>query len=344
MKVLIVGTGLAGMALAKSLEAFGKSFQMIAAPNLRSSTSIATGMYNPIVFRRLNLSWKVDTLLPVMHTFLAGMEAFLEEKINQPIVFEKRIPSEDYAQLWTKRRNESDLLKTFMGAIESGFGPVHRAGIVDCETMQERFNEIMLAEGLLKYEIFKYQDLTIEGTKAIYNGVDYDFIFFCEGAHAVNNPFFNWLPFNICKGEWIVIETTQTLTEKVINNITNIIPLGRNRYKLSSTYSWQNLDTGITESAKQTLTEHFEMLFPDIAYEVIQHEAGLRPTVADRRPYLGSHPIHKQLVILNGLGSKGVLLAPYFAQHLVSHIFEGTQLEEAVDIRRHIKRLKHSIS
>lgn len=344
MNVLIIGAGLAGMALSQAIQKAGKAFKIIADPGLQSSTTIATGMYNPIVFRRLNLSWKVETLLPVMQDFLAGMEASLDEKLNQSIVFEKRIPSEDYGQLWRKRRKESDLFETFMGEINEGYGPVYKAGIVDCALMQKKFIEKMYAAGCLEFGSFVHKDLVIESAQVSYKGEVYDYVFFCEGAHAVNNPFFNWLPFNICKGEWIVIETDQTLSEKVINNITNVIPLGGNRYKLSSTYSWQNLDSGASESAKQTLLEHFEMIYPNIAYEVIQHEAGLRPTVADRRPYLGRHPFHQQLIIFNGLGSKGVMLAPYFADQLVKHLIDGDPLDEEVNIQRHIKRFEREIS
>ncbi len=42
--------------------------------------------------------------------------------------------------------------------------------------------------------------------------------------------------------------------------------------------------------------------------------AGVRPTVKDRRPLIGTHPMHSQLHVLNGLGTRGVMLGPAMAK------------------------------
>lgn len=139
----------------------------------------------------------------------------------------------------------------------------------------------------------------------------------------------------------MIIESNERLTDKVLNNKTNIFPIGENRYKLSSTYSWSTLDWDTHEEAAAELLENFKMLFPEATYEVIEQRAALRPTVADRRPYLGAHPDHPMLYIFNGLGSKGVMLAPFFSQHLYNHIFHKHALMEEVDIHRHLKRFRN---
>ena len=38
--------------------------------------------------------------------------------------------------------------------------------------------------------------------------------------------------------------------------------------------------------------------------------------------------------IFNGLGSRGVLLAPWCAQHLTDHLFKGVPLDPEVDLER----------
>jgi glycine oxidase len=119
--------------------------------------------------------------------------------------------------------------------------------------------------------------------------------------------------------------------------VTNVIPLGEKKFKLSSTFSWEPLDWKTTESARTSLSNDFKSLF-DSPFKVIDQQAALRPTVADRRPYLGEHPEFKNLYIFNGLGSKGVMLAPYFSKHLLEHITEGKPLLNEVDIIRHKKR------
>ena len=54
----------------------------------------------------------------------------------------------------------------------------------------------------------------------------------------------------------------------------------------------------------------------------------------DRRPILGSHSVHKNLYILNGLGARGILNGSYFAHHLYNHIENDGKLLSDVDLSR----------
>lgn len=339
MQALIIGGGLAGITVAEELIARGIAFDLLCDRTQNSSTGIATGMFNPVVFRRLNLSWMVDELLPEMHGFFKGLEARLNISLKHPITFEKRIPSEDYASLWGKRIREEEQHPHYMAPIKDGYGPVKQAGMVDCSLLQDAYLADLETKDQLIDARLDYHELQLREDQSVhYHGKQYDLIIFCEGPFAVENPFFNWLPFNLCQGEWIIIKTEEELTGKVINNVTNLIPLGDKRYKLSSTYSWKTLDGKPHKEEADALIENFHQLYPDVAFRIVDHRAALRPTVADRRPYLGRHPEHPQLAIFNGLGSKGVMLAPYFSKHLVDHLIDEKALLAAVDIQRHIKR------
>lgn len=343
MEALIIGGGLAGIAISERLTEREFSFDLLCDRTQNSSTGIATGMYNPVVFRRLNLSWMVDDLLPEMHAFFEGIEERLNLSLKHAISFEKRIPSEDYAALWEKRLREEELHPQFMAPIQDGFGPVKQAGMVDCSLLQEAYLEHLAKSDQLINARFDHSQVQLnEDGSANYLGKRYDLIIFCEGPFAIENPFFNWLPFNLCQGEWIIIETEEALTNKVVNNVTNVIPLGDNRYKLSSTYSWKTLDGKPHQEEADALIENFQQLYPNVRFKVVDHRAALRPTVADRRPYLGRHPEYPQLTIFNGLGSKGVMLAPYFSKQLVDHLMEDKPLLPEVDIQRHIKRYHRS--
>ncbi|MFL2623860.1 MAG: FAD-dependent oxidoreductase [Flavobacteriaceae bacterium] len=66
----------------------------------------------------------------------------------------------------------------------------------------------------------------------------------------------------------------------------------------------------------------------------MQQRAGIRPTVIDRRPLVGQHRVHKNLYILNGLGSRGVLVAPTVAKNLIDFIEDEIQLSKDIDINR----------
>jgi flavin-dependent dehydrogenase len=56
----IIGQGLAGTSVARRIEQAGKSVLVIDDGLKSSSSLVAAGMWNPIVFKRLNKSWKAD--------------------------------------------------------------------------------------------------------------------------------------------------------------------------------------------------------------------------------------------------------------------------------------------
>ena len=56
------------------------------------------------------------------------------------------------------------------------------------------------------------------------------------------------------------------------------------------------------------------------SFKVVNQVAGIRPTVKDRRPLVGRHSTYKNMDVLNGLGTRGVMIAPYAAQQLFNHI------------------------
>lgn len=339
MKILIVGAGLAGLSVARMLELRGIDFWLMSSENIPSSSRVATGMYNPVVFRRINLSWMIRELEKVYYPFYKSLSKELAMELLTPIRFEKVIPSKDYEVLWNKRFEEEGF-KKYLKPAEKGKGEVLRAGILDTELLLDRYSQKLRASGNFIDEVFDESHITPDTDRIIYKNQAYDKLVLATGPHAAASRFFGWLPFNICKGEWIKIRSTENLTSgRVINNITNVIPEANGVYKLSSTYSWSDLTWAPSSQAVETLLESFTKLY-DEPFEIISRAAGLRPTVADRKPYLGEHPRIKGLYIFNGLGSKGVMLAPYFAEHLVSHMLENTELIPEVNILRHEKRYK----
>ena len=69
-------------------------------------------------------------------------------------------------------------------------------------------------------------------------------------------------------------------------------------------------------------------------YEVVGQLAGIRPTVKDRRPLVGRHPEYKNMYVLNGLGTRGVMVAPTVSDQLLDYIEYKTVLDTEIDIER----------
>ncbi|MCW3075505.1 MAG: dependent oxidoreductase [Bacteroidetes bacterium] len=69
-------------------------------------------------------------------------------------------------------------------------------------------------------------------------------------------------------------------------------------------------------------------------YQILKHEAGVRPSSKDRRPIVGPHPLHSNMHVFNGLGTKGVMLAPYFANNFVLFYLQKQPLNPEINIKR----------
>lgn len=112
-----------------------------------------------------------------------------------------------------------------------------------------------------------------------------------------------------------------------------VAPLGNGLFWAGASYAWKFDDSGATEAEQNYLEGHLEKML-NVPYEVVRRMGAVRPTVKDRRPFIGRSPEQPNVYIFNGLGTKGALLAPYWAARFSEHILDGAPLDPEVDIRR----------
>ena len=111
---IIVGQGLAGSVLALSLIKEGFSVTVINQPQLSSSSKIAAGIWNPIVFKRLTKSWLADDLIPELISFYEywekefGISCIHHRHIIKPFTEEQE------KNLWLKKSEDPISLNTFL--------------------------------------------------------------------------------------------------------------------------------------------------------------------------------------------------------------------------------------
>lgn len=346
---IIVGQGIAGTVLAHTLLTEGKSVLIIDEGVEHSTSAIAAGLYNPVVFKRLVKSWMADELIPFMDIFYRAAEALLGKQFYFKKQIVKLFADDAEKAFWLKKSEEevgaylSKNIDTHFlrGLIDNphGSAEVLSAGNLDTPVFLKAFRNYFLKQHCLLADKFEYADLSISEKKLSYRNYDAGKLIFCEGYKSTLNPYFKWLPFKLTKGEVITIRlSAETLIpiEKVINKGVFILPLGDNTYKVGATYEWQDLSEHPTEKGKLYLIEKLQKVI-QVPFEVIAHEAGVRPTVLDRRPLIGLHPEHESIGIFNGMGTKGVMLAPYFAKQFSNFLDTGKPLSDEVNCNRFIK-------
>ena len=103
--------------------------------------------------------------------------------------------------------------------------------------------------------------------------------------------------------------------------------------RVGATYDNHDMTLENTENGINKLKEKLAKLYTG-KFEIVRTYAGIRPATFDRKPFLGMHRKEQQIGIFNGLGTKGVSLAPYFSELFARHLEEGVPLMEEVSIDR----------
>lgn len=347
---LIVGLGIAGINLCHQLEKAGKSFLVIDRCPKNSSSLIAGGIYNPVVLKRKVKSWKVDELFPVLVDTYREMEEVLETRFllhDFPIL--KPISSSDELSEWRQAVNEN-MLDPYINSVETEapMGPfqkgvlgsvtINNSGFVRIGKLVHAYRKYLKEKGLLIEDKFDHQAVTIKETTT-YKGVTADRIIFSEGRFISENPFFNWLPFRPTKGQMLTVRVSDELTpDRIYNQQFLLFPTEeKNIFRLGATYEWDNLDETPSQSSTDELIKRAQRAL-NIDFEVLDAQAAIRPNVADRRPVIGRHPEIENVFLFNGMGSKGVMLAPYFSKQMIDHIYSDSVLSPEVNLARFLKK------
>lgn len=315
-----------------------------------NSSIIAAGLYNPIVFKRLTKSWLADDLLPIAKQTYCDIESSLNESIDNKIDIVRLFSSIEQQNDWLVRSGDENLEKYLSNDNTSilnenkipnnfGYGIVKQSGWINLPILLEKHKEYLTKNELFLTELFDYSKLVISSENISYKDITAKKIIFCEGSRINENPFFSYLPLKPTKGEVLTIEIDNLEIDKVLNKGFFILPLGENKFKVGATYNWADLTENPTQDGLNELTEKLKSTIPH-KFKILKHEAGVRPTVIDRRPLIGLHPKHKNLAIFNGMGTKGVMIAPYFANQFSDFLVNQQPFDKTVDISRFISEFE----
>lgn len=338
---IIVGQGIAGTVLAYTFLKNQKTPFVISTDKLPSASQVAGGIFNPLTGKNLVKTWLADELFPFLHTFYRELEQVLGEKFLHSTPIYRPFRSIEEQNEWLAKSALQEFkpyLNTdvnenqYCSDIKNPFGGVEtlQAGWVELPKLLNSFHCFLKKKSLYFREIFDYSALQIFSEKVAYKGIEAERIIFCEGTQAIHNPFFQNLPFNFAKGEMIDVWVEDASFESIVNQGVSLIPLQENTYRVASTYSWEGLDWEISEKARTELIGKARNLLKK-DFRVIAQNAGVRPATKNRRPIIGLHPQMPRVGIFNGLGSKGVSLAPYLADRFYKHIYENAPLPHEIN-------------
>jgi glycine/D-amino acid oxidase-like deaminating enzyme len=342
---VIVGNGLAGLLLANELIDRGQRVLVFGDSNKRSSSMVAGGMVNPVTGKYLAKTWLIDELFGLLFDYYRNLEVEFKSSFFHQTGLFRPFPNEQSKTNFLnqiQKHNLQDYIEVqenptaYSAHYSVVFGGMftRKAGWLDVPVMLSKIKEKLMSRGTYQDTQFVHADLVIADSGLRYQNIFAEKIIFCEGYYATQNPFFHWLPFNPVKGETLLAKIKDYTIRPIVNQVKWVMPLGGEKVRIGATYSWHELDFESTEKGREELTTAVSKVLKS-EYHIIDHQAGVRPSTKDRRPILGRHPKYDNMYIFNGLGTKGVSLAPYFVRQLLDFIFLKKDINPEANIERH---------
>ena len=343
---VIVGQGLAGSILALTLIKSGFTVFVIDNPSRSNCSKVAAGIWNPIVFKRLTKSWLADVLVPKLISFYEYWEKEFQTTLIHHRNILKPFTEEQEKELWIKKANSIVEPNVFLDKntytnlqisstqTVSTYSKVLHAGNLDVVCFLESTKNYLIDKDCYLQTPFNYSNLLVTESEINYEGITSKQLIFCEGHLISKNPYFDWIPMKPAKGETLIISCEDLqLNNNIYNKGFFIMPLGNNEFKVGATYEWNELNDIPTELGKADLLKKIITTIKT-PFTIISHQAGVRPSVIDRRPVIGKHPNYKNLHLFNGLGTKGVMIAPYFAKQFANHFTSNSSIDSEVNLNR----------
>ncbi len=327
-KYLIIGQGIAGTILSYRFKKAGIPFKIIDSPNLSQSSKIAAGLANPVVLKRQKWVKDAERFTAQLKDFYLSFERELSANIYHPLPLYHIFQSNGEVNDWQQNAS-NPYLQSYLGKVEKyalpqvkspyGFGKVEGIFWIDTHLMISRWRKELKASELLIEESFQAEEYQ-----------DYQHIY-CNG-HLMTEHF--PLLANVyskTKGQVMLIESVELKENYGLHSSVFTLPLGEHRFKVGATYEHKNLNDETSPEGLARLQSDLEKFYSG-AYRVLEHYAGVRPNIKDRKPILGKVAPGKYC--FNGLGSRGVLMAPYLSQHFIDYLVHNKELEPSWNIDR----------
>ena len=355
-RIAVIGRGLAGALVAWKFFERGCAVEWWGNGS-HSASSVAAGMFNPVSFRRVLEVWNAPIHLAEMRSTMTALERALN--LNGKLLFDvpvaKLFANDDYRLTWDARWDERHPvcqwahrgeecaglnLSSLQGP--AGLGRVHASGWVDVPALLAALEKYFEAEGSLKDGHWNVSQGVPKGCDAV---VD------CRGVGASEELAEVGITVNPNHGDVLTLSTplegqgVLNTCGYTINNGKWLLPMfqknGRQHWRLGATFSWHRFKPQPDEASVFALKSHMSMAFGEegsgavMGAQLEKHQAGLRPASPDRRPTVGPWPGQpRNVLMVNGFGTRGVLVGPSMAKHLVAWWLDNEPLPEAVRASR----------
>jgi len=339
-----VGQGVSGTFLSYYLRKANKTVLVLDKPISNTASRIASGVINPVTGRRIVKTWMIDEFLPFCENAYRETGNFLNVSVVDKCSVLEFHPTKQMQDAFDSRLAEgADYLSNINDEDEwkkkfnyhFGIGKVAPALHLDLQNLLNQYRIFLQKEKQLLEEIFEEKYLTHLDDGVQYKDIQASKIFFCDGVAGILHPYFDKLPFAFNKGEAIIAEIPDLPSQYIYKQGLSLVPWNKQKQQfwIGSTYAWNYDDVLPTKDFAEKVKFQLDNWLK-LPYTILDHFAAERPANVERRPFVGLHPHFSHIGILNGMGTKGCSLAPYFAKEIVDFLEHGKAINPLADVAR----------
>jgi glycine/D-amino acid oxidase-like deaminating enzyme len=346
---IIIGQGISGTWLSYYLLTANKSIVVIDKENPQSASNAAGGLINPVTGRRVVTTWLAEELMPFVWNEYNALSNLLNVQYiskNNVLVFP----------------TAPDLMKAFADRIQDGNGYIKMSAtnksvlreqiyfpfdvfeidpcyVVKMHDLLQSFHNYLQIKNILFNERFDESQLIFRYDHVEYKNINAKKVIYADGIQSAESYFWNKLPFVLNKGQALLLEIDglNALYTYKIGHLT-LACLSKNLWWAGSSNELEFASAAPSEDYKEKTVAALKAILK-IPFKVKEHLSAVRSATVERRPFVGIHPTYKQLAILNGMGSKGCSLAPWFAKELAGNLIHGTPINAIANVHRFARML-----
>ncbi len=322
---IILGQGICGTLMSHLLMKQGKKVVVIDVYQKHASSRVAAGLINPVTGKRLVKSDNFEKYVAV------ALETYGEigKELGVSLIRETSILNFHGTEKDGTFFNEKALLQTgYMRSLADaegwseyfkfgfGVGEISPCWQVGLGMLLEKWRVLLKDRGVLVEGKFEWADCIVAESGVTYKDIVAGQIICCEGVEGVDNPYFSRLPFTPNKGEIIIASIPGLPGGRIYKQDITIAPWKDGLWWIGATSEWKFDDLEPTAGFRNLVTFKLDSWLK-LPYTIVDHIVSQRPTTVDRAPFARRHAVYPAVSIFNGFGSKGCLLAPYYAKELV---------------------------
>lgn len=344
MKVdyIIVGLGIGGIALCETLRKRNKSF-VVFDSGIHCATAASGGVVNPTILKRFNTPWNTEIFYPPAVSFYEELSHFLAIPCCRFVPIDRIFSSVEEQNNWfvasDKKRMrpylKAHVVPNFNDCLIAplGFGEVNGSMQLSIADILLTYRSKLRDAFILREESVDYNNIRYFDGEIIYKTFAAGAILFAEGPQVVMNPFFPKGAIIPNKGEYLIIHAPDLKLKRLIKGNHYIIPIGDDRYKVGATFEGVRSDWDPSPGIKEFLESELRRMI-SCPFVVESELVGIRATTDDHKPLIGRAANYENMAFLNGLGTRGLMMAPHLADLLISHFEEGHTIPYEMDISR----------